>query len=274
MDIEKIVKDTIKDYNLIDYNDKVLVALSGGKDSTTVLYLLKKLGYKVQGLMINLHLGEWSTIHKNNMESLCKELEIPITVVDLKKEIGQGICFIKTVLKKEKNLTGCTVCGVTKRWILNKWAKKLKADVLVTGHNLDDECQTVLMNFLKGNILLGVNSTPSTGEKNQEGFVQRVKPLFFVPESEIKNYAHSKNFKILYDRCPCAIGTYRVETRNWLKDITDIEKKNIVESWQKLIPSLKKNQTEIIKKCKICGEPSRKETCKACEIFQVLKLKK
>lgn len=270
MNLENKIKRTIEKYSLIRKKDKVVVALSGGKDSTTVLHILHNLGYNVEGLMIDLHLGEWSNIHRRNMEEFCKEREIPFHVADLKKELGQGICFIKTVLKKEKNLTGCTVCGIIKRWILNKWAKKLNADVIATGHNLDDESQTVLMNFLKGNIFLGVNSTPSTGERNQEGFVQRVKPLFFIPETEIKKYAEEKKFKILYDRCPCAIGTYRVETRSWMEGISTKEKLKIVEGWQKFIPYLKTRQTGKIQKCKICGEPARNEVCKACGIFGVL----
>jgi len=163
MDIEKTVVDTINEYKLIRKADKVVVALSGGKDSTSVLYILKKLGYDVEGLMIDLYLGKWSDIHRENMMRFCEEQDIPLTVVDLKKEIGQGICFVKAVLAKKKGLTGCTVCGIIKRWVLNKWARKLSADVIVTGHNLDDEAQNVLMNFLKGNVSLGVGMGPATG---------------------------------------------------------------------------------------------------------------
>lgn len=271
MDVEKQVRDTIKKYSLINKEDKVVVALSGGKDSTSALYILHKLRYNVSGLMIDINLGEWSKTHRDNMQRFCDNLGVDFHLVDLKKELGHGIGSIKTILKKEKNLTGCTVCGVIKRWILNKWAKKLGADVIVTGHNLDDECQTVLMNFLKGNIFLGINSTPSTGEKDQEGFVQRVKPFFFIPESEIKKYALKNKFKILYDRCPCAVGTYRVETRDWLKNLSNNEKLRVVSAWQNLIPSLKKNHLASIRKCKICKEPSRGEICKACSIFETLK---
>ena len=67
MDVEKQVEETIKKYGLMKKSDKVVVALSGGKDSTSVLYILKKLGYDVHGLMIDLYLGQWSEIHKVNM---------------------------------------------------------------------------------------------------------------------------------------------------------------------------------------------------------------
>jgi uncharacterized protein (TIGR00269 family) len=271
MDIEKSVKETIKKYNLLEKKDKVVVALSGGKDSTSILYILHKLGYNVEGLMIDLKLGNWSVTHNENMKKFCSSLGVKLTIVDLKEELGQGICFIKSVLKKQKNLTGCTVCGIIKRWILNKYSKKLGADKIVTGHNLDDEAQTVLMNFLKGNVYLGVNSTPMTGEKNQKGFVQRVKPMFFVPETEIRKYAQDKKFEILYDKCPCAIGTYRVETREWLRGISDEEKLSIVENFQKLIPKLKKEFNVEIKECEVCGEPSRGKLCNACKIFECMK---
>jgi tRNA-5-methyluridine54 2-sulfurtransferase len=270
MDVEKKIADTIEKYKLIEKSDKVVVALSGGKDSTSVIYILKKLGYNVHGLLIDLDLGEWSKTHNEKMTKFCEEIGVPLTIVDLKKELGQGICFIKAVLKKQKNLTGCTVCGIVKRWILNKWAKKLGADKLVTGHNLDDEPQNVLMNFLKGNVLLGVNSSPSAGGKRVDGFAQRIKPLFYVPEDEVMKYAKSKNFDILYDKCPCAFGTYRVETRDWMKDVSNKEKLAIVTNFQKLVPGLRNKNVFEFRKCKKCGEPSRSEFCNFCKIVSSL----
>jgi len=271
MDVEKEVAETIRKYDLISDGDNVVVALSGGKDSTSVIYILKKMGYNVHGLLIDLYLGSWSKVHNEKMIAFCSANDIPLTIVDLKKELGQGICFIKAVLKKQKNLTGCTVCGIIKRWILNKYAKKLGADKLVTGHNLDDEAQNVLMNFLKGNVLLGVNSSPATGGEKIKGFVQRVKPLFFIPESEIRKYAQAKKFDIDYGKCPCAFGTYRVDTREWMGKISDLEKKRIVENFQKLVPKLRNENVRELRKCKVCGEPSRGDICNACKIFACLK---
>ncbi len=271
MDVEKKVVETIGKYELLEKSDKVVVALSGGKDSTSVLYILKKLGYDVSGLMIDLGLGEWSRVHNKNMEKFCGEIGVRLTIVDLKAELGQGICFIKAVLKKKKGLTGCSVCGTVKRWVLNRWARKLGADKLVTGHNLDDECQNVLMNFLKGNLFLGARSAPKTGVRCQvsgvSGFVQRVKPLFFVPESEIRKFAKMKKFDILYNKCPCAFGTYRVETRDWMKVISDAEKLKIVEEFLNLNLSVDERE---LGKCEKCGEPASGSVCSACNIFECL----
>ncbi len=313
MNIEKKIQEIIQKCNLINKNDKVVVALSGGKDSTTVLYVLHKLGYNVEGLMIDLHLGDWSEMHKKNMIEFCKTLGIKLNIIDLRKELGSGICFIKRIVKEKKNLSGCTVCGIIKKYLLNKWAKKLNADKIATGHNLDDECQNVLMNFLKGNVLLGMGAGPRVGVLNKEnnlvsckcahpptlcgdesinrkinnmgkdkvsqsersdtgGFVQRIKPLFFVPENEIRKYAKKMKFKILYDKCPCAFGTYRTETREWMKNFSDKEKFKIVNGFQKIIPKLKKKYgCDKIMECRICGEASRGEVCNACKIFGCLK---
>ena len=307
MIIEQKVKDTIKKYNLLNKKDKVVVALSGGKDSTSVLYILHKLGYNVEGLFIDLYLGNWSKKNLENVKKFCEELGVGLTVVDMKKEFGSGICFIKDIVKEKKNLTGCSVCGVLKKWILNKWARRLGADKLVTGHNLNDETQTVLMNFLKGNIMLGLNSSPATGfekgfgkvlgvvpthppliegdkvsqsqgsrkfSKKSVNFIQRVKPLFFVSEDEIRKFSKKMKFPVLYEPCPCAFGTYRVETRKWLESLKLSEKEmlKIVNGFQKMIPKLKK-QSDVreIGVCENCGESCRGKKCKACEIFECLR---
>ncbi len=260
------VKGIINKYNLLDRRDKIVVALSGGKDSTSVLYILKKLGYNVSGLMIDLKLGKWSEIHLKKMKKFCSDLGVHLEVVDLREELGSGICFIKQVVRERKGLTGCSVCGIIKKYILNKWAKKMGADKIVTGHNLDDECQNVLMNFLKGNVKIGANSGPKM--KAQKGFVQRIKPLFFIPESEIKMFAKKMKFDICYEKCPCAFGTYRVETRKWMKNFSDKEKKKIVEGWLRVAEGLDSGDVRV---CNICGEPSRKEVCKACEVLGCLR---
>lgn len=268
MDIEKKVVETIKKYKLMKKSDRVVVALSGGKDSTSVLYVLKKLGYDVHGLMIDLYLGRWSDTHRENMTRFCEEQDIPLTIVDLKKEIGQGICFVKAVLAKKKGLTGCTVCGVIKKWVLNKWARKLEADVIVTGHNLDDEAQNVLMNYLKGNARLGMGMGPSTGNGNTDGFIQRVKPLFFIPEVEVLKYAKEKGFDILYDRCPCALGTYRVDTRGWIiESLSDKEKLGIVDGFMEGTKGMKRDYRDV-RKCEECGEVSRGRVCNFCKIVR------
>ncbi|MFZ5955599.1 MAG: TIGR00269 family protein [Nanoarchaeota archaeon] len=265
MSIEGQIKKTIKEYELIKKQDRLIVALSGGKDSTSILYLLKKLGYDVNALMINLNFGEWSKLNLINMENFCKSINVNLDVINLNE-----VCRIEEIVEKS-HLTKCTVCGVVKKWALNKWAKKLRADKIVTGHNLDDECQTIIMNFLKGNIYLGINSTPLTGVSNAN-FVQRIKPLFFTPEDEIKKYAEKMHFPVVYERCPYASKSYRIETREWLKDFSDNQKLKIVKNYQKIIPELRKRSKDEIINCEICGEASKNKICRACSFLNCSKI--
>ena len=268
MDIEKEIEKAIKKYKLIKKGERIIVALSGGKDSVTVLYVLNKLGYNPEALMIDLKIGSQSNKHRKNMEEFCKKEKIPIRFIDFEKELKCNLGTIDKFLK-EKNLTRCTLCGVSKRWLLNKFAKDMGADKLVTGHNLDDETQNVLMNFLKGNIFLGINSSPIS-EDVGEGFVRKVKPLFFIPEEEVRKYSVDKGFNLIYDPCPYARDTYRILVRKWMACLTDEQKVKIVANFQDLVPSLKKKQNSSAKICKICGEPSSGDVCKYCELVGAL----
>ena len=162
-EFESKISETVKKYKLAEKKDRVIVACSGGKDSTTVLYLLHKFGFKPSALFIDLAMGEWSDVNKEDIKKFCKELGIKLHIITLKKELGCGMCYIKSVIRSKYRLSQCIICGIIKRWILNKEARKLKMTKIATGHNLDDEAQNVLMNWMKGNMELSLNLGPRTG---------------------------------------------------------------------------------------------------------------
>jgi len=272
---ETKVKQTIKQYKLLDKKDKVMVAISGGKDSMTVLYLLKKFGYNVSALHINLEMGRWSEAHLSNIKKFCDELKVPLTVYSVRKELGRSMCSIKSIVKSKAKLQDCTICGIIRRWLINKKARELRAAKIVTGHNLDDAAQTVLMNYFKGNLFIGLNEGPYVGVISDKKFVQRVKPLYFIPEKEIENYSRSMKFPVIYERCPCVIGAYRHKIRGVLDEMQKTNpkiKENIVQSFLKILPELRRKS--LAGKpiyCRQCGEPGRNEICRACSIMQYIK---
>jgi uncharacterized protein (TIGR00269 family) len=272
---EQKVKQTIRKYNLLKKSDKVMVAISGGKDSMTVLYLLKKFGYNVSALHINLEMGRWSEAHLNNIKKFCKELKVPLTVYSVRKELGRSMCSIKSIVKSKAKLQDCTICGIIRRWLINKKARQLGATKIVTGHNLDDASQTVLMNYFKGNLFIGLNEGPKVGVTQDKMFVQRVKPLYFIPEKEVENYSRTMKFPVIYERCPCVVGAYRHKIRGMLDEMQKTNsaiKENIVNSFLKILPSLRKKvSTGKPLYCKTCGEPGRNEICRACSIMQYIK---
>jgi uncharacterized protein (TIGR00269 family) len=269
---ESNVKSTIQKYKLLDKKDKVMVAISGGKDSMTVIYLLKKFGYKVSALHINLEMGKWSEAHLNNIKKFCNELKVPLTVYSIRKELGRSMCSIKSIVKSKTKLQDCTICGIIRRWMINKKARALGATKIATGHNLDDASQTVLMNYFKGNIFIGLNEGPKVGITADKKFVQRVKPLYFIAEKEVENYSRTMKFPVIYERCPCVVGAYRHKIRGMLDEMQKKNpalKENIVMSFLKILPELrKKSLAGKPLYCKQCGEPGRNEICRACSIMQ------
>ena len=274
---ESKVKQTIKKYSLCSKRDKIAVAVSGGKDSTAVLYLLKKFGYDVFALHIDLGMGDYSKKCQDLLKKFCKEYGIKRHIVEMKKIFGCTMCYIREGVQSKEKLSNCTICGIIKKWLLNKYARKFKATKIATGHNIDDEAETILVNFFKGNPYLGANSSPSVGVLQDKKFVTRIKPLYFCHNSETKRYALNMNFDVV-GKCPCAFGTFRLRTRAFLdkfeQEESDLMKEKIVENFLSILPELrKKAEKGELKHCKNCGEPSRNEICKTCEIWGKFKVR-
>jgi len=272
---EKKVKDCIEKYDLVNEKDKITVACSGGKDSTATLYLLNKFGYSVDALTIDLLIGEWSRKNLENVKKFCKKYGVKLHVANMRKEFGSSICYIRSGIQEKMKLSNCMICGVIKRWLLNKRARELGATKLATGHNLDDEAETVMMNLFTGNPELSLGLGPEAGVINDKKLVQRIKPLYFCTNEEVRKYSEMMNFPVLYEPCPCSTGTFRRDVR---KRLGELEKQNpeikinIVENFLKLLPILRKNYKSDgkLRYCKNCGEPSRKDICKRCELIEIL----
>lgn len=278
--VEKKVRDTIKKFELFPRDAKVGVAVSGGKDSTAVLYILKQLGYDVEAITIDAKIGNYTDENVKNIKQVCKENKVKLHIISFREEFGHSLCYIKSVLQsKGIKYSSCMICGILKRYLINKYSKEFKFDVIVTGHNLDDEAQAFMMNVFRNDIKLAVRQGPISGTKDDKAFVRRVKPLYHISEEEIIRYTKIKEFPINYGICPCSVGAFR----RGFKDILDVyEKKNpsvkynILHFHERMSALL--DQEKLTKgkanRCEICGEPAAKEVCNACKIFEVLKLKK
>jgi len=169
----------------------------------------------------------------------------------------------------------CSFCGVLRRKLLNDKAKELHATRIATGHNMDDEIQTALMNYMRGDIEKTALLGALTGVVRDERFVQRIKPLRYCPEEEVLLYANLKRIEYEPTACPYAGESLRSTIR---KAIDGIEKKHpgskhqTLKSTDKLIDLLRKN-TEYgkIGRCTKCGDPCSGEICRPCRILEKIK---
>jgi len=263
MNIEIKIRNTIQKYKLCNKKERIFVALSGGKDSAVIIYILKKLGYNVEGIHINLGMGKYSVECIDSVKELCQKLGIKLNSYYVEKETGKKI---PKIIKKNPCLSSCTICGVFKKWILNKKSRELKADKIVTGHHLDDELQTFFMNVFKGAPQLNANFGPILKFKDKK-FVVKIKPLFFIEEKEIKDYAKKNKIDFIEEICPYRKETYRIEVRKFFKEISSKQKKNMLKNFLEL--SKKKKINTKVNYCEVCGEPSRNKICKRCELMKI-----
>ena len=269
--IEKKVKRTIRQHKLIEEGDVVAVAVSGGKDSMSLLYILNKIykkNPKVKLFAITINEGTASYREKmiERIRNFCEELGVEHYVFSFKEEFGFGLDEIAPYFEDL-----CSVCGVLRRWLLNKKARELGATKLATAHNLDDEAQTAIMNFIKGDFqrLARMGAMPYLLKHPK--FVLRIKPLVKMPEREMALYAMlNLPGKFFLGSCPYAKGNVlRKETQKFLNRLEAKApgvKHTLVESAHRLVPILKETYKEVkIGTCKLCGEPSSEEICKACQ---------
>lgn len=272
---EDKVKKTIIKYKLCSKKENIIVACSGGKDSTAVLYLMKKFGYNVEALMINLMIGDWSKRNLDNVKKFCKSIGVKLHVVNIKDISGSSICYIRHKIQSKVKLTNCMICGVIKRWILNKKSRELGGKKLVTGHNLDDEAENLVMNLFKGKPEISFRLGPKTGIVKEKKFIPRIKPLYFCTNDEVREYSKEMKFPVLYSACPCSVGVFRRNVRKFIEDVKKIipeVKENLVYGFIKDLPKFKKEyKLGKLVYCSICSEPSQNEVCKKCELMGILK---
>lgn len=274
---EKKARKTISKYNLIQKKDHVVVAVSGGKDSMALLYILNKLkqDIKLIAILIDEGIQDYRIELIKNVKKYCKETKIPLKIYSFKKEFGKPLD--KLVPRGEK---ACNVCGVLRRYLLNKYSRKLKATKLATGHNLDDEAQSVIMNQFRRNIKTSARLGPITGVQDDLRFIKRIKPLYFLLDEEAMIYASLRNLpfrSFKYCACPYAAYSYRNKIKKMLNDFEEKypgTKNNIINSFLEILPLLKKKYVGAIKSCKTCGEPCSGDICQVCGLVKKLKLKR
>lgn len=278
--MERRVQHTISQNNMFKPDDRIAVALSGGKDSTSLLHMLSKIEEKfpeseLMAITIDEGISNYRSEADRIAEKNCEKLGITHYTYSFKELYGYTLDQIVDLTKEKDGLTACSLCGVLRRKALNISAKRLNATKLATAHNLDDEIQSMLLNIIRGDSSR-IGRVMPVLEGEEPGFVQRVKPLCEVPESEVALYAFYKKIDFQTVACPYMESSLRQDVRLFLNGLETKHsgtKFTIYRSFEKIRPYLigTENKTEL-EYCKICGEPTTRQICRSCQILQDLGL--
>jgi uncharacterized protein (TIGR00269 family) len=272
--VERRVKKEVRQQIDLDEVNKLAVALSGGKDSSVVLCILvEALRHRPDLEIVAITVDEGILGYRpktiERAIELTRRLGVEHRIISFEDEVGKGMDELAQV-RSDKG--ACTYCGVLRRRCMNSLARKLGAEVLATGLNLDDTAQSILMNFTRGDVERLARLGPHI--KVQPGLIPRIQPLRLIPENETYLYAILKDLPFSDDECPYADSALRNEYReiiNKLEDKHPGTKHSIVASYDNIRPLLMEVYPPAeLGRC-TCGEPTSNEKCMSCALLEEIR---
>ncbi len=273
--LEKRVRLEFRNQLKIEGPTKIAVALSGGKDSSVALYLTHKIFGKrrdvsIEAITIDEGIEGYRSKTLQSARQLTEKIGVKHTVISFKDKFGITIDEIA----KKGGLLPCSYCGVFRRKSLNDLSVDIDADYVVTGLNLDDSVQTVIMNMARGDLDRLERLGPHFRKK--DGLIPRLQPLRKIPEKEVLIYAISNSIPFSHAECPYAGDAIRNEFRESIdkwEERTPGTKFAILNSFDQIKALLEMNENRVeMQRCKICGAPSAGEICKSCAMLMELKI--
>ena len=256
------VKRAISQYDMLGTSDRILVAVSGGKDSLALWDVLLELGYDVTGLYLGLGIGAYSTRSGEASKAFAADRGADLIVVDLERDYGYDI---PTAGKRGSRST-CAVCGLSKRYVFNRAALEGGYDVVATGHNLDDEAATLLGNTLRWQTEYIARQSPALPAK--EGMVKKVKPLFRLSELETAAFAFLRGIDYVVEECPLVGGNTQLRYKDAMNAIEAYSPGTKAQFFlgylDRGLPLFRFEDTAVLAACENCGQPTTGRFCAFC----------
>ncbi len=285
-DVITRVRNEVKKFEMFDERHKLMLAVSGGKDSYVLLDVILKLHDPSRVGVVSVVEGIEGY---NRTEDLLKVKDVAskhgvdVVVISLKDYVGLNLTEIVNLSRKKgMNISPCTYCGILRRKVINEVARDLGYDRVLTAHNLDDEVQTALLNILRGDIFRLVQLHPK-GPLLSPLFVRKVKPLRKIYEEEVAIYAHIIGYEFQTTDCPYL--RFQPSLRARLREyLYKLERKNpgtMLKFLNMLDEFLEKHLGRYssypeLPKCLNCGEATAygRRYCMACELLMDLGIEK
>ena len=267
------VTKAIEEHSMFSKTDRLLVCVSGGKDSLALWDILMDMGYDTTGFYIALWTGEdYCSESRDKCEAFAEKRGGKLIVHDLKEDEG----FTIEQIARQGRRTPCSVCGLTKRYLTNLAASQGGYDVLVTGHNLDDEAATLMGNTLHWQteyIARQMPALPSTHAK----LVKKVKPLYRVSERETAAYSIIRGIDYIVEECPLVAGNTQIRYKDALNSLERVSpgtKQQFFFGYlDKAAPLFAASDPVVLRECNECGQPTPGEVCAYCRAKKQLRAK-
>jgi tRNA-5-methyluridine54 2-sulfurtransferase len=268
------VRRAINSHSMMRHREKVLVAISGGKDSLALWDILLDLGYRADGVYLGLGIGDYSDTSRGYAEkyaagSSVTERGASLRVIDIPAEHGFAIPDAARAAKR----VPCSACGLSKRHLLNRAALDAGYDVLATGHNLDDEAAVLFGNVMQWHVGYLARQRPVLPEAT--GFARRVKPLIRLGERETAAYCVLKGIDYIVDECPMAAGNRHLgykETLNEIEERSPGAKSafyfQFLEHMLPVLDDVAASERDLVGTCSRCGAPSSADVCAFCKLVE------
>ena len=273
--LEERVRRTVTQHHMLEFNDHIAVAVSGGKDSLTLLGLLVKLEERFpKSRLTAVSVDEGIDGYRHEALELargaCDNLGVEQKIVSYRELFG---VTTDEIAKMQLDQTPCAYCGVFRRKAINRAAVLIGATKIATAHNLDDEVQTVLLNMLHGDPMRIVRSGPILRDPRGK-FLTRIKPLCDVPEKEIVIYAYLTGLDFQSVTCPHGHEALRNDIRSFLNQMdqkhpgTKFTLQRTAERLRELIED--RALPSELNECERCGDPTPHELCEACLMLETI----
>jgi len=270
------VGKAIKSQKMFGRDERILVAVSGGKDSLALWDVLLKLGYKADGLYVNLGIGAYSQASHAKVIRFAETLAAPrgatLHVHTVEQEEGAGIKELAMLAHRPT----CSTCGTIKRYHFNRAAIAHRYDVMATGHNLDDEAARLLGNVLHWQEDYLEKQTPNL-PASVDGFAKKVKPLYRLTERELAAYAVINRIDYIVEECPMAKGARTLlykEVLNRLETESPGTKQTFYLGFldrqtRSTSPSstMAERDQSALRPCTTCGQPTTGGVCSYCKLM-------
>ena len=265
--IERRVDKTIERYRMLENVKKLLVGVSGGKDSLSLLYILSKLrsryGVELIGFHLDLGVPGYSEESKKVVLEACRENSVQCIVISLREAIGYSLPELVEKVKRPP----CSICGLLKRYFINNVALEIGADAVALGHHIDDILAFAVKDFLLQDLLdLSKMKPVSLGK---EGFlVKKLKILYEVYESDLELYAQLMGIKVVGTQCPFKYNDpFLTSARRMIEEIEEHAPGFKIMLARKLSVYADKLGVEgELTPCKYCGSPSSSGVCGVCRV--------